>query len=341
MQDEFSIPSIAGILGSGVPPEALAFYGRWWQLETWLREAIYVELRSKYGRTWTEHLRGRAPTRAVGDDANAYMASADAGELLAYADVADLFGLIEDQWALFEPLLPPLRRWQGTADELRELRNRSAHCRRPHRDDLARIEQVLRNLESGAWQFYASYVDTSRVFKSKDPLARSWVDGKHPTAMRLLEHADLQYDVRISLSYSVRPWAASPKQNTISGSEGVLWHADWWAGTRDLNVVDLWRELERHPLVRDLVVHLLVDPGQIKATFSAIDDPGEIADAIGSIFDDILVHSHHHLGTGNADDWLERWTRGAGQLPRRVQVGTPLTLVDPYRPQAFSIFSSS
>jgi hypothetical protein len=100
------------------------------------------------------------------------MASADAGELITYADLSDLFGLIEDRWELFERLLPPLRRWQGRSDELQELRNRNAHCRRPHQDDLARLEQNLRDLEDGAWRFYASYLETRTPYKSRDPVAR-------------------------------------------------------------------------------------------------------------------------------------------------------------------------
>jgi hypothetical protein len=40
-------PASEEILGSRVAPDALAFYGRWWQLETWLWELVYVELRAK------------------------------------------------------------------------------------------------------------------------------------------------------------------------------------------------------------------------------------------------------------------------------------------------------
>ncbi|HZV72663.1 MAG TPA: Swt1 family HEPN domain-containing protein [Conexibacter sp.] len=336
--EQSSIPSVSRILGSGVPPEALACYGRWWQLETWLREVVYVELRAKHGASWIEHLKGRAPQRAAGDGANAYMASADAGELLSYADVSDLFRLIEHQWDLFAPLLPPQRRWQGTADELQELRNRSAHCRRHHRDDLQRIEQVLRNLERGAQRFYASYLDTRPVYEGRDPLVRAWIAGKHPVADRLLEHADRQYDVRFRLSYSARPWAAMTDENVLSGTEGVLWHAAWTVGGRDLNVADLWKEIARGPST-EYLVHLLVVPGRVTATFAAVDSSSGIADAIGVIFDEILSISRESHAV-SVDDWAERWTRGADRLPRRVQVMSPLTLVDPYHPDAFSIFAA-
>ena len=335
-----SVPHLSRILGSGVPPDALAFFGRWWQLETWLRELVYVELRAKYGLGWTQHLQGSAPGRAAGDEANAYMASADSGELLAYADVSDLFRLIEDQWDLFAPFLSPQRRWLGTSDELRELRNRNAHCRRPHPDDLNRIEQTLRNLEQGAKRFYTSYLDTHGLDALGDPLAQSWIAGEHPVAERLLEHASRNYDVRFRLSYSVRPWATAPDERSVSGSEGVLWHAHWMIAGRDLNVGELWAEVARPGLPRESVVHLLVHPGNVTATFAAVDDARQIADEIGYTFDDILTTSHEHVAVGSADEWWNGWLHGAELLPRRAQAASPLTLIDPLRTDTFSIFSA-
>lgn len=133
---------------------------------------VYVELRARYGPQWREALTGRAPARAAIDARNAYMASADADDVLAYSHVSDLFSLIEDQWDLFEHYVLPRNRWVGRTDELRELRNRNAHCRRPHRDDVARLEQTLRDLEPGAIKFYRSYVDTHHP-PAQDPVARA------------------------------------------------------------------------------------------------------------------------------------------------------------------------
>ena len=132
----------------GVPVSALAFYARWWQLETWLRQLVYMELRAKYGLGWLKHLAKTAPTRAAKDEINTYMATPDASNVLAYLDVADLFGLIasDEHWPLFEPSLLPRTRWDGAVEELRDLRNRNAHCRRPHADDLNKIEQTLRSV---------------------------------------------------------------------------------------------------------------------------------------------------------------------------------------------------
>jgi hypothetical protein len=367
MAQEQPVPNLSRILNAGVPPDALAFYGRWWQLETWLRELVYVELRAKYGADWTTHLEDGTRKRAGQDQANLYMASADAGELLAYTDVRALFELVERNPDLFKPVLPPLQRWQ---DEMKELRNRNAHCRRPHRDDLARVEQMLRDLEPGAWRFYVSYLDTQGVPKSRDPLAKSWVARRHEVAARLLGnsnlrfdplyrryyklrgrpdptarrrgHAYYKYDTLFRLSYSVRPWATPPDENAISGSEGVLWHAHWAPRGVDLNVTDLWRAIEREPQHRDLLVHLLVQPLSVTATFAAVDDPSMIADAIGYLFDTILETSIKQITDDEPiEAWVRRWTGGAELLPRRIQVDSPLTHVDPNRPHAFSIFDAA
>jgi hypothetical protein len=341
MSDDEVVPGLSRVLERGVPQEAIAFYARWWQLETWLREVAYVELRARYGEQWASELDSTAHQRAKGEARNFYMPSADADELLAYADVAALFTLIEERWELFERMLPPRRRWVGLADELKELRNRNAHCRRPHSDDVARVDQALRDIEPGAWRFYVTYLDTRLAEKSKDPVTRSWVSGRHESAMRLLKHAERQYETRFRLSYSVRPWAAWPGADHISGSAGVLWHAHWTIGGRDLNVVRLWREIERHGDVRSRIIHLLFDVGSVTVTFSALDGSDAVADAIGSIFDAVLTESRpSRSGHLDMDEWAANWFRGAEELPRCVQVRTPLTLIEPYAPRSFSIFGA-
>lgn len=331
-------PDLQRLIDAGVPAPALAFYGRWWQLENWLREVVYVELRARYGVHWTEHLEGPAQRRLDGDQRNAYMASADAEELLAYTDAGTLFDLIDDNWMLFEPLLPPRQRWQGRADELRELRNRNAHCRRPHSDDLARLEQTLRDLEQGAWRFYRSYVDAQRASGRAGPVGKAWLRGRHPTAQRLIGsgHAERKYETRFWLECSVRPWVVDPNAGKMVGVHGVLWYARWSIGGHELNAADLWRRVERRNKPGRYLIHLLFELGSVVATFAAVDDPHEVADAIGETFDAILESARPFRG-GAPDDWGRRSLRGADALPRRVQVGGPFTVVDPYQPP-FSLF---
>jgi hypothetical protein len=330
------------ILGSGVPFDAIAFYGRWWEFERWLREMAYVELRAKYGPDWTLHLRGSAPKRAATDRVNEYMASADADDLLAYSDVSSLFALIEAQWSLFEPCLPPLRRWQGITDMLEDLRNRNAHCRRPHQDDLGRIEQTLRDVEPGAWKFYASFASETAVTRnSKDPLAKQWVLGKHETARRLLDHAAVQYDTRFSLDYIVRPWAKPPSRNRISGIEGVIWKPRWIVvGDHEVRPRALWSRIAERSHLIERLIYLQLTSTSVMASFSALDPVDATADAIGQVFDAILETSSRY-GRASVEEEDERWKLEAAGLPSRVQaVDSAFNLVDPYDRDAFTLFAA-
>lgn len=342
MPKDPEIERIEGLAAAGAPAAAINVYGRWWQLETYLRQVVYTELRAASGIGWVEHLGGRTPSRAERDRINAYMASADANELLAYADARVLFELIDEQWELFESILPPKVRWDGAVDELLAIRNRSAHCRRPHRDDLLRLEQALRNLEPGAREFFRSYTDTTHLHpKGKDPLVRDWVGRRHPDADRLVEHCRDQYEVRFWLEHSVRPWAKAPEENAISGTRGVLWHAHWLPGPQEVRPAALWKELSEE--VRALLVHMLFDGSSVTATFAAVDEEKRIAAAIGHVFDHLVMCSEPmELGTGkrSLEDRRARWLEGAEELAPKAQVETALARFDPYNPDLFSVFSA-
>jgi hypothetical protein len=286
---------------------------------------------------------GAAPSRAERDKVNAYMASADADELLAYADASVLFELIKSRWDLFEPVLLPQVRWDGLVDELSAIRNRSAHCRRPHGDDLSRLEQSLRNLEPGARKFYRSYAQVERLGEAdEDPVVDAWLGQSHPSAERLVDHCREQYDVGFRLGITARPWAQSIEAGAgIIGTPGILWRADWVLGQGELWPSDLWRELSEE--VRGLLVHLLIDGTAVTATFAAVDDPGAVADAIGLVFDAIIVASRpftHRDSEEPGKDWFSFLRKDSESLPAKVQSGTALALFEPYRPDAFTIFAA-
>jgi hypothetical protein len=344
MASQSQVERMELILGTGVPADSLAFYGRWFQFETWLREVAYVELRAKYGKDWVKHLEGSAPGRARRDVRNSYMASADADDLVAYADVFDLFNLIASQWSLFEDFLLPQERWLGRVDELRQLRNRNAHCRRPHRDDVARIEQTLRDLESGASSFYRSYLDTYNLELSDgDPLVKAWVEGAHPTAARLLRHAERQYDVRFRLRASIRPWAERPAlPGRLSGRDGVVWHAQWILGDWEVSPRALWTDVHDLAGVEDLIIHLLFDVATVTATFSAVDAHEDIADAVGAVFDGILRDGMRRRGA-DLDEAVGREEARLAEvadLPARVQANSTLTHFDPLLTNNGAIFAA-
>jgi len=88
-----------------VPGYSLALYGRWWQLETWLRELFYVEMRARDGQRWIDSsLDTRTRQRQARDKARAYMASPDWDNPLAYLDASKLLDLIDDKLGVPRPL---------------------------------------------------------------------------------------------------------------------------------------------------------------------------------------------------------------------------------------------
>jgi hypothetical protein len=84
---------------NGVPVESLVVTARWWQLETYLRLFIYIQLRAQYGDGWSSALGDPRPEkRANAATARRYMASPDDSYLIAHLDVSTLFALIESHW---------------------------------------------------------------------------------------------------------------------------------------------------------------------------------------------------------------------------------------------------
>lgn len=328
-------------LGAGVPAEAVNCYARWWQLETYVREIVYTELRAKFGGQWPQELDPAVLGRAKGDRINHYMASADAEDLLSYADASVLFDTIDQHWELFaDVLLPPLR-WQGQVDTLKAVRNRIAHCRRPHPDDLARIEMTLRDLEAGARRFYSSYTDTSHELKGRrDPVVKAWIGQRHEAAARLIDHCERNYETRFRLVYSLRPWAREPAEKApISGHEGAIWHAKWLTGGREINAQRLWKELQ--PRTQESILHLLIEVGGVSATFAATEAAGEVADAIGDTFDTLIETSREFVPSGGMEAVeleIKQTRRSVGRLPAKVQYQSALSLFDPLNPEAFSLF---
>ncbi len=327
-----------------MPPAMLALYSRWWQLETWLRQLVYVELRARDGAEWEGNLDAGTQKRLKQDRRHPYMASPDWEDPLAYLDAGKLFELIEENWDLFGPTLLEQNVWSGRRAELLKIRHRIGHLRRPHQDDIGRLEQTLRDLEGGAFRAFSSYNhlrDPDTVDPS-DPVVNDWLRGNHPDAERLIKHAQSQYDTHFRLRYSVRPWADSvaPGQR-LSGQPGVLWHVTLNQMGRYTHVDELWRDYCMNERARELLVHLLIpDEVTVRATFAAVDDPDEISEVIGRILDSVIATSSWHLPERSRLDIMYDPLDDLPPLDPRVQIKTGWTFVDEYtRPD--SIFRAS
>lgn len=309
---------------SVMPPRSLALYARWWQLEVWLRELVYVELRARYGVSWSDEVKA-ASSRQKQDATYTHMAGADNENPLAYLDYGQLLEIMSQHWEQFGYALLERRSWEGRQDELKRIRHRIGHMRKPHQDDLGRIEQTLRDLERGTFMALASYNERCVPNREnhQDPVTVGWVDEQHPTAQRLISHADRRYGITLLVRTSRRPWTRWPDE--LARAPGVLWHADFLMRDRVINFPRLWHDTSLKA-VRPLLMHMYTSsPWGVGFSFSAADDPDAISDAIGDIFDSVLgasrVDDFH-------DDLWNRWRLRVRNLDYRVLIDSGWTIVD-------------
>lgn len=319
-----------------MPAAASALYSRWWQLETWLRSLVYVELRSAYGAAWADKLPPKSADRQQQDEAYRYMQTPDAQDQLAYLDVGPLLQLTLDEWGLFGAYLPAQKIWAGRIEELKAIRNRIGHCRRPHEDDLDRLEQTLRDLDGGAFQAATSFNDQSPPPAAwSDVLVRDWVHAAH-SAAHLIEHARRQYDTSFTLAFSSRPWAPplTSHDEQLCCRAGHVWHARWYfRGERTVNLAQFWREIAIH---KDLIMLVCAEAASsLQVSFPALEDQRQVSDAIGRCFHAALSSWGHH----NCEDDPSTWARRYANVDPRVHAGTPWAAMDPTWGR-YSLFSA-
>lgn len=331
--------SIVAAWSHDMSPVVTALYGRWWQLETWLRSLIYVELRAAFGSSWANKLPEVSEKRQDKEQTIRHMATPDAQARLAYTDVSTLFSIIDKDWELFEASLITKNSWMGRVEELSHVRNRIGHCRRPHTDDLVRLEQMLRDLEGGAFHALSAF-NRQRPLEvdRNEPLVKSWVNGEHEVASRLLEHADCQYETSFTIRWSCRPWAEKlPAKASISGTKGYLWHAQWcFRGDRFPDLRAFWNDDFLQDNRESILFVCASGSFFLEVSFSALEGPDVVADAIGGCFDAAL----RCLRVGrNIDCDYASWTKLYADLDPRVQAGGPWSIVDDST-QPITLFSA-
>jgi hypothetical protein len=312
-----------------MPGISLGLYARWWQLESWLRELAYVELRASMGMSWTDAVRAAAG-RQLQDAPYTHMVGTDNDNPLAYLDYSQLVDLIKGRWEIFQYALIEQNSWDGRQTELKRIRHRIGHLRRPHNDDIRRLEQILRDLERGAFIALASY--NRRIVpntnRHSDRISSDWIDGSRLSAEGLIEHAERQYDITCRVSASRRPWATWPAN--LDRAPGILWHVDFSSYRRSIDPSKLWNHSNLNAC-RPLVMHMTVDnPDHVGFTFSGADDPEAISDAIEEVLGAVLSTSSP---SGKPQDWTtsnypNTWQIRMRAIDYRVLSGTGWNIVD-------------
>ncbi len=85
---------------------------------------------------------------------------------LSYLTFGQLWSVISDSanWPLFEPYFPPKNNTDARIEEVKAIRNRIAHFREPHHNDVDRLALFLRDLDPGIRRFCSRYA-TGKVPK--------------------------------------------------------------------------------------------------------------------------------------------------------------------------------
>src|SRR4051794_27527519 len=93
-----------------LPKDRLLLYAHLWELETWLREMVYVELVARYGGDWKAHIEGDSDRAQEGDSRLRHMPTRERLSI-SYILFSQLQKTIAKQWELFSEYLPPEDIW--------------------------------------------------------------------------------------------------------------------------------------------------------------------------------------------------------------------------------------
>jgi hypothetical protein len=137
-------------LPSGTSPDALRGYCLFYQLERWLREMVYLELKAHFGENWwTEAEQALKRSRGGGipaarslraDKRHPHMSTPE-NDPLWFLSFDSLTKIILDKklWRLFASYLTTKSLIRARFDEISPIRNRIAHYRALHKDDIDRV----------------------------------------------------------------------------------------------------------------------------------------------------------------------------------------------------------
>lgn len=194
-----------------VPPSAIRLFRMSWQLEAWLGQIVYVELRAADGN-WESRLEKlfKDNLKRIDKDKKLHHMATVHQSRLMYLTLHELWVLVSDSdsWALFEPYFPPQSNVTARIDEVKAIRNRVAHSREPHANDVARMELFLRDLELGFGTFCRRYADREMPFPlvSQDGVAK-----RLEVKWKAIGHCTELFAPSVGWLYAPEPFTTAPK----------------------------------------------------------------------------------------------------------------------------------
>jgi hypothetical protein len=223
-------PAVPDEIVQQLPQDRLLLYGLLWQFETWLREMVYVELMARYGADWSKHIEGDQKRAQTGDSRLIHMPTRERLKP-SYILFSQLQKTISKHWRVFHEYLPPKDIWKAKLSEIDQIRNRVAHFRRGHHDDINRVRQMLKDVDQGFWRFCTSYNrDIPIIDPAKDVVARAfahldpfpWTEVE-PNTFARIGHAPDDLAMAVTVEILRRPWLNARQPGSVMGRPGFLY----------------------------------------------------------------------------------------------------------------------
>lgn len=321
---------------SEIEEESLIVYARLWQLESWLREMIYVELKAKKGKNWFNFNKTKSSYES--DQELTHIPGKDHNPL-SFQTFNELLKIIENNWNLFSYYLPPKHIWAVKVEEIILIRNRCAHFRRGHSDDLSRLTQLLRDIDNGFWHFCTQYNDTKPILPPEsDPVSSEFLE-YDPFSFKAVEEntwarvgtVSPNLPFIVTVGYLKRHWATDVA--SISGEIGYIYDVSF--SVRNRKQIDIDKFLQQSNKYQNEIIHFCLDSfaTSIRFTIPAVVGSERVIEIISNLIT-ILQNSLTLLRETNLKDAVMQ--KIADKWPENV-VGpkNPLTFLSPDMPCSF------
>jgi hypothetical protein len=323
-----------------LPERVLETYVRLWQLEIWLRRMIYIEFRAAFGDEWENHIVAqRAENYRRADDSLTYMPTPEV-ELLSYSMFSDVCSTIENKWEYFLHYLPPKDIWKTKLIEIRQIRNRVAHFRYGHRDDLQRTLQLLRDIDQGFWKFCTSYNKTFPILPpSEDPVIAKFIHLEQFPYQKVGDNnwarigiADPAAWFSLTIEIISRAWTSKNISFPIEGKQGFFYNIVIVG--RQQRYFDYRRYFNDTKVLHKHFVHLIPD---ILSSSLRVTIPSVLGkDKIIKIIDELIFWLSNSLQSPSPRLSEDRVKALADEMPEYIlNPDNPLAFLEPSMPCSF------
>ena len=223
--------------------------------------------------------------------------------------------------------------------QTKHIRDRIAHYRKGHSDDLIRLLQVMRDIDNGFWEFCTSYNDINPILpQDRDPVTKKYFE-LDPFAPK--EISDNKWAVfgsvpdvmfyTVSVNVIKRKWAEYSE--TVDGVAGYLY--DVRIHMRNERQFDYNKFLKRTKRNHSQFVHICLDTfsTSLRVTIPAILGSEKIIELI----DDLIQETEYSFVTGRRINVDDKYVQKISDKWPEYVLGpeNPLTFLDPEMPCAF------